>query len=533
MAERYGKHPALILWHISNEFGGECFCDLCQARFREYLRAKYSNDIEQLNHEWWAAFWSARYNSFEQIEPPMQGGQTVIHGMNLDWKRFTTWSMTEYMKFEIELLRKITPNIPFNTNFMRRYVGLDYNEMAKALDVISWDSYPMWNNDTETEFETAAIAAFDHSLMRGLKRDKPFMLMESVTSQVNWHPYNKLKRPGVHVLSSLQAIACGSDTVQYFQWRKGRGSFEQHHGAVIDHIGRSDTRVFKEVTELGGILAGLDNVVGSLAKPKVAIIYDWPNRWAIEDAGGTSKNLKYPETCAEMYADLLKKGIEADVISSEEDLSSYKVVIAPMLYLLKPNTAANFTQFVENGGTLIGTYLLGYVNENTLCYMGGFPGNGLKDVFGLYAEELDPLYPSDRNSAEFNGSGGLSGSTVIRDFCERIIPTTAETLAVYGNDFYKDQPVITVNKHGNGKAFYIAARLERAGMANTLAEICKQAGVPVVAVPEGVEYHSREDEKYVHHFYLNWSGESITVVLPSGENRALEKYGWEIHSEKK
>lgn len=511
LAKRYGNHPGLILWHISNELGGECYCEHCQKRFQEFLRTKYHNEILELNHEWWTLFWSHRYNSFEQIEPPMPGGEGSIHGLNLDWKRFTTWNMTDYLKSEIAVFKELTPKIPVTTNFMCLYKGLDYNEMAKELDIISWDSYPTWNTEEKELWETAYETAFDHSIMRSFKREKPFMLMESVPSLVNWHPYNKLKRPGIHALSSIQAVACGCDTVQYFQWRKGRGSFEQYHGAVLDHLGTSDTRVFREVEEVGIQLKRMREVQGSLVKSKVAMIFDWDSRWALDDMAGLSKDKKYPETCRELFKSFMQFGLDVDIISSEENLDSYEVVLAPMLYLLKPKTASNLKKFTERGGQLIATYLTGYVNQNTLCYLGGFPGDGLREVFGLYAEEIDTLYPSDKNTAVFEEDSKIDGTFEVRDFCEILKVEKARVLARYSSDFYEGTPVVTVNDWGKGKAYYVGARIETAGMEALLGKILSEVGITFEKLPTGVEKHVRAGENVTYEFYLNFTGEEKII----------------------
>lgn len=258
LAEQFGNHPGLLLWHISNELGGSCYCPLCQKRFQTYLEKKFDGDIEKLNHAWWTTFWSHQYQRFDQVEPPFANGETSIMGLNLEWKRFTTWNMTDYMKSEIQTLRRLTPKIPVTTNFMKLYPGLDYRMMAKELDVISWDSYPRYHNDYESLYDTCMENAFDHAVMRGMSKGRPFLLMESVPGAVNWHAFNKMKRPGMHKLAALQAVACGSDSVQYFQWRKSRGSFEQYHGAVVDHLGRDDTRIFLETQETGEMLKKLE-----------------------------------------------------------------------------------------------------------------------------------------------------------------------------------------------------------------------------------------------------------------------------------
>lgn len=488
LARRYGEHPALILWHISNEFGGECYCELCRERFRMFLQRRYQN-IERLNQEWWTTFWSHRFRSFEQIDPPSKRGESSIHGLNLDWKRFTTWNMNDYMKDEIGVFRRLTPDIPVTTNFMRLYKGLDYHQMAPELDIVSWDSYPAWGQQGESLTDTFYQTAFEHSVMRSMKTDRPFLLMESTPSIVNWHRANKLKRPGVHRLSSLQAIACGADSVLYFQWRKGRGSYEQHHGAVIDHLGKNDTRVYKDVQEVGDRLRKLDCLCGSIAQNGLAILYDWENCWAIEDMAGLSDRKNYDETVQEIYKILLKHGIDSDLISSEREFDTYKVVIAPMLYMLKPETADRLKRFTAEGGVVLATYLTGYINENTLCWLEGFPGDGLKEVFGLYSEEIDSIYEGEVNGAVFQD--GSNFHCEVRDFCEILKVQTAEVLAVYTEDFYAGTPVLTRNNFGRGQAWYMAARMDEGGLTAVLKKVCSDGGLYWEHLPEGLEVHRR------------------------------------------
>lgn len=500
LAERFGNNPAVILWHISNEFGGECYCDKCVAKFREWLRDRYKT-IDNLNKEYWTTFWSHRYQSFEQVEPPYENGEFSIMGLNLDWRRFTTWSMKDYMDSEIAVLKEMTPHLPVTTNFMRCFDGLDYDVMKKSLDVICWDGYPEWCNNYEPLWQTAADMAFDHAQMRGYSNGKPFMLMESVPSQVNWHPINKLKRPHVHKLSNIQAVACGSDTVQYFQWRKGRGSFEQYHGAVVDHLGRNDTRVFKDVQEVGAILKALKEAKGSTVKAKAAIIYDRQNAWAIDGVSGFKlHNMGYDRTCRNWHNELTKRGVEADVVGCDADLSGYSLVIAPMLYLLGNGVAEKLKTFTNNGGILAATYFTGYVNENTLNYLGGFPGDGLTEVFGLYSEECDVLYPGETNAMILNGK-----EHELYDLAEVIKPQTAEVLAKYKSDFYADTPVLTVNNYGKGKAYYIASRTSAEGTGAITEILLSAAGIEKTELPEGVEMHIREDKENKYIFYLNFT----------------------------
>ncbi|MBZ0289495.1 MAG: beta-galactosidase, partial [Anaerolineae bacterium] len=380
LAERYQKHPALLIWHMSNEYGGDCHCELCNAAFRVWLQRKYQT-LDALNHAWWTPFWSHIYTDWSQVESPSPVGEPFVHGLNLDWKRFVTDQTSDFMCNEMEPLRRFTPDIPITTNLMGLYPGLNYWKLAQHLDVVSWDSYPSWHQEIP-DSERGAHIAFVHDINRCMKGGKPFMLMESTPSVVNWQAFAKLKRPGMHLLSSIQAVAHGSDTVQYFQWRKSRGSSEKFHGAVVDHVGHEHTRVFRDVTEVGEVLEKLDDVVGTTIRPQVALIYDTENRWAIEDIQGLMKADKgYVSTSINHYQAFWKRGIPVDVIDMEQPLDSYRLVVAPMLYMVRPGVAERITRFVQNGGTFVATYWSGVVDENDLCFLNGFPGP-LRQVMG-------------------------------------------------------------------------------------------------------------------------------------------------------
>ncbi len=513
LAERFGSHPGVIMYHISNEFSGECFCPHCVKKFRGYLADKYDNDIEKLNAAWWTAFWSHRYNSFEQIEPPFANGETSVMGLNLEWKRFTTWNTNDFMKAEIEVLHSVTPDIPTTANLMRLFGGLDYRKMAPDMDVVSWDNYPTFHNDWETLADTMTETAFQHAVMRSLKRGKPFMMMESAPGLVNWQPVNKLKRPGVHRLACLQAVACGSDSVQYFQWRKGRGSYEQFHGAVVDHIGTDDTRVFREVAEVGELLRKIAPAAGTTVKPRAALLFDWDNRWAIDDAKAFSQaSKKYEETCIDIWKAFFRLGADMDVVGSDEDLSDYNVVVAPMLYMLQPGTAENLKRFVERGGQLFATYCTGYVDKEQLCFLGGFPGDGLKSLFGIVSEEIDSLYPSDRNGIVLEDGSCWE----VRDYAEILRVQDAQVLGTYADDFYKGTAALTCKEYGKGRAYYAAARTAAEQMQPLFGKLLADAGIPVRKLPEGVECHVRSGESGNYAFYLNSTSEQVSVSGVAG-----------------
>jgi beta-galactosidase len=522
LAERYSQHPAVIGWHISNEFGGECHCDLCQNAFRDWLKDKYNNSLDEVNHAWWATFWSHTYTSWTQIESPAPHGETQVHGLNLDWRRFVSGRTIDFCQHEINTVRPYNPALPITTN-MHMIDGIDYRELAKILDVVSWDAYPEWHyTEDGDDARLAAWTAMHYDLMRSFKK-KPFLLMESTPSLTNWQSVSKLKRPGMHKLSSLQAVAHGSDSVQYFQWRKSRGSSEKFHGAVVDHSGHSETRVFKDVTEVGKMLAGMTEVVGTSTPVKTAIIFDWDNRWAIKDAQGIrNSGLRYEETVLQHYRALWELGISVDMIGSGDDLSDYKLVIAPMLYLISEENGKRIEKFVEQGGTFLATYWSGVVNETDLCHLGGFPGP-LRRTLGIWAEETEGLHSRDLNGVVMQASNALnlSGDYDAHEIAELIHLEGAEALGTYRSDFYAGRPALTVNRFGEGNAYHLATRVKDASFYVELyAAITSKAGITRALdseLPTGVTAQLRTDGESDYIFVQNFSGSPQTVQLNEEE----------------
>ena len=512
LAQRYGRNPNVILWHISNELGGECHCELCQAAFRQWLKKKYNNDLKALNHAWWSDFWSHTVTDWEQIHSPKLHGEPdeIMTGLYLDWRNFVTYQTTDFMKMEIEALREGGSDIPVTTNMMWLPQLVNYHYLKDYLDVISWDAYPTWHEPDQ--IRCAVDTAFNHSYFRSLKH-KPFLLMESTPSNTNWQAVSKLKRPGMHRLASLQAVAHGSDSVQYFQWRKGRGGSEKFHGAVVDHNGKASGRVFEDVKQVGISLEKLDEICGTKTDAKVAIIYDHKNSWALSNASGfVNADKQYVKTCLQHYKSFWKRGVDVEVIETGEDLSRYSLVVIPMLYSMDQAQVDRIERYVAQGGTAVATYATGYVNETDLCYLGGFPGNQLKDVFGLTADEIDSLYPTDKNTALWDGE-----TYDVVDYCELITPTTAEALGFYGEDFYKGMPALLKNSYKAGKAYYIGCRDTGALTDKLYAMLLQELNIKTYDLPEGVTVSSRE--KYL--FVQNFNEYAVTVNLP-GTYRNLE-----------
>lgn len=526
----FGNHPAVILWHISNEYGGECHCPLCVEEFRNWLKNRYKT-IEELNKSWCTTFWSHTYGSFDAVEDPSPRGDTTLHGLNLDWKRFVTDRTVDFFNHEVASLEPEGREKPVTTNFMYNYDGLNYHKFADSLDIVSWDSYPTWHK--ESEHLTAMDNGMQHDIMRSIKK-KPFLLMESCPSSTNWQSISKLKRPGMLEAASLQSIAHGSDSVLYFQIRRSRGSMEKFHGAVIDHYGKTDTRTFKEISQVGKAVEQLQEVLHTNAHSEVAVIYDWENRWAIEDSSGPrNKGMFYKETVEKSYYAFRKQGLNVDVIDMEEKLDGYQIVAAPLLYMFRAGFEEKVRTFVEEGGIFILTYWSGIVDENDRCHLGGTPYS-LMDVVGLRGMEIDGLYDGETNRLENTGdsesSHFLDESYECKHLCELVALKTAKALMVYGEDFYKGMPAVTENIYGKGRAYYICADGEQKLYDDLYKALVKEKGVKTILdteIPEGVEVTKRSSKEKEYIFIQNFRKDRINLNLPLGEYEVLYESGSE------
>lgn len=513
LSEHFGKHPAVILWHISNEYGGECHCPLCQEKFREWLKEKYGT-IENLNSSWCTTFWSHTYNSFDQIESPSPKGENALHALTLDWKRFVTDRTVDFMRHEISAIRAGGSELPATANLMYDYDGLDYKKFKDVMDIVSWDNYPSWHK--KDEYTTAVDGAMQHDLMRSIRK-APFLLMESCPSATNWKPINKLKKPGMHLAASLQAVAHGSDSVLYFQLRQSQGASEKFHGAVINHYGGDDTRVFREVTEVGEALEQIREIVGSEIKCQAAVLYDRENDWALKDAQGPrNEDMHYQECVQKQYRALRRKGCNTDIITMEHDLSDYKLVTVPMAYMFYHGYAEKLCTFAENGGTLVISYWSGLVDETDKCYLEGTP-HGLMEAAGIRTEEIDALYDWEENHGipETGNHLGITKSYTCKNLCELAKVSDAEVMMRYSEDFYQGYPVLTHKKYGKGHVYYVAADMEAAFYEDFLGRAADEAGVdtPLDFVPEGVSVTTRETEDTEYLFIQNFAGKTETVSV--------------------
>lgn len=500
LAARYGSNEHIKVWHINNEYGGECFCENCEKAFRVWLKERYGT-IDALNQAWNMEFWGHTVYDWDEIVLPnalsegIDYENTAFAGISVDYRRFMSDSILNNFKMERDAIREVDQETPVTTNLMGTYKYLDYFKWAKEMDVVSWDCYPAYDTPW-------SMVAMQHDLMRGLKA-KPFMLMEQTPSQQNWQPYNSLKRPGQMRAQSYQTIAHGADTILFFQLRRSVGACEKFHGAVIGHSGAKDTRVFREVSVLGKELEQLgDLLLDAESCGEVGLIFDWDNYWALEYTSGPHKDLNYVEQIHRYYRYFYENNIPVDLVPVDGDFSKYKVLAAPVLYMVKPGMKEKLEEYVKDGGVLVTGFMSGIVGDSDNVHLGGYPGP-LREMAGIWVEEIDALPPGAQNRLVFPDGTEETCSLL----CDLIRLEGAESLAEYGCDFYAGTPAVTKNKFGKGSVYYVGASLEDGACSRVMDLVT--AGHPVfrtVAEKTPLEVTVRKKDGILYYFVMNFSG---------------------------
>ena len=472
VARRYADNHAVVAWHVGNEYGGACYCDLCARGFRGWLVRKYAT-IEALNDAWATTFWAHTFTDWDHIEAPSAltehwrgTDHTAFQGITLDYLRFMSDAMLANFIDEKAAIRESSPTVPVTTNFMGMYRPLDYHRWAPHLDFASWDNYP-------PDDESAARMALTHDLIRGLKDGQPFWLMEQTPSFTASRDVNPLKRPGVMRLWSWQAVAHGADAVLFFQMRASRGACEKYHGAVIGHAGRADTRVFREVAELGAELERFGDVtLGARTPARVALLFDWDSWWALEISDGPSRLVRYQQVVLAYHRALWEAGTDVDVVPVTADLTRYDVVLAPALHMVKGDLAGRLGEMAMRGGSVVTTFLSGRVDEHDNAFLTDVPGP-LAALMGVRVDEWDA------RGAEFVNPVRLGGGPEVaaRLIFELVIPQGAEVVGSYQADFYAGTAAVTRHDFGAGQGWYVGAGLDQEGVSWVVRQVLDRHGL--------------------------------------------------------
>jgi beta-galactosidase len=513
LATRYAKHPALVMWHVGNEYACHvpaCYCDVSARAFREWLKQRYGR-LEELNRAWGTDFWSQRYSSWEEILPPRRTPTWPNPSQQLDFMRFSSDELLECYEIERRILTERTPGIPVTTNFMRFFKPLDYWKWAEREDIVSDDVY-----EDPLDPEAGMRAAMAGDLMRSLGHGRPWILMEQSPNRVNWREVNAPKAPGQMRLWSFQAVARGADGVLFFQWRQSRAGAEKFHSAMVPHGPPQSSPTWREVVRLGGELRALDAVCGSRIRAEVAILLDWESWWALELPSKPSNRIQQLEQLEAYYRPFFEANVTADFARPTDDLSGYKLVVAPSLYLVSDAGAANLRAYVEGGGHLVMSFFSGVVDPNEHIRLGGYP-QPFVPMLGVQVLDWVPLGDGETLPVLFSDNSEASADL----WTELIAVQGAEVLATFAATHLDGHPAVTLNHFGAGTGQYIGTQLDPSALANSLKAAWTRAEVrPVAEVPRNVEAVRRTVQDGSLLFLLNHGDASVELAV-SGEPMQL------------
>lgn len=515
LAGRYHEHPALAMWHVSNEYAchnAPCYCDRCAAAFRAWLERRYG-DVATMNDAWGTFFWSQRYTSFDQVLPPRQAPTMSNPTQVLDYRRFTSDAVLELFLAERAVLDERSPGVPVTTNFMtlNHFRHLDYFAWAPHQDVVSTDHYVV---DTETDPE--AELAFSGDLTRGLAGGEPWLLMEHSTSAVNWQPVNPAKSAGQLLRNSLAHVAHGADTLGFFQWRAARAGAEKFHSALLPHAG-TQSRLWRDVVRLGEVCARLGDVVGTRVEADVAILWDYEAAWACDQPSHPSGLVRYGDDAHAVHAALLHQGVASDVVHPTADLSGYRVLVVPTLYLMTDAGAAAVTAAAQAGAQVLVTFFSGIVDESDHIRLGGYPG-ALRELLGVRSEEFWPLREGE--------SVRLDDGATATVWTELLELAGAEAIASYADGELAGVPALTRREVGAGAAWYLATRLDDSSLHALVRRLLEAAGTGApYQAPAGVELVRRTGERGSFLFAINHGTSDAEVPVPGHDLVADEPTG--------
>ena len=526
IARRYARHPAVRMWHLNNELGchiARDYSDHAAAAFRVWLRERYG-DLDALNAAWGTTFWSGILTDFEQVFPPRKAPAGHNPSLLLDFRRFTSDALRSILRRERDILRAAGATQPITTNFMGLFPEADYWSWADDLDLVSDDNYP-----DPADPEVFRAAAFARDLMRSLKPGTPWLLMEQSTDAVTWFGPNASKAPGQMAALSAQAVGRGADGVLFFQWRQSTHGTEQFLTAMLPH-GGTDTRMWREVTELGRRLAELPDLPPPAAA-RVAIVLDWESWWALDSVAFPAV-VDYSATLMQWHTALHRAHIDVDFVRPSSDLSGYGLVIAPLLFLLTDADAENLSSYVSGGGHLLTTALADIVDETCGVRPGGYQTR-LRHLLGTTAREFNaliaPSAPTDvhgARTAPFSGTeiGGFDGLHVIERL--EVLAPDVEIHATFSDGPQRSDPALTSRSHGAGTGYHLATLPSGDGIAAILRWLLPRTGIES-RYPElhpDIEAMRRGDLLTL----VNQAGAALEARLPGRGPITLAPYEWQV-----
>ena len=506
LVRRYAGNPAIAAWQIDNELEAyPCSCDVCKAKFRHWLKDKYDN-LDNINRAFGTSVWSGTYTSIEQIEPPNAYPKAWQNpALCLDWYRFTSESTANFLKEIMLVIRLEDTKVPITTNTFITENMPDFYKLFDFMDFVSFDNYPpvILPDDPEKVYSHA----FELDLMRGIK-EQNFWVMEELSGPTgSWMPMSPTPRPGQIKGYALQAIAHGADAVLHFRWRTAVTGAEMHWHGILDHSNVPNRR-YIEFSELCKEVAQLYILDSTEVISDIAILYS-PETDAAFKIQPQVEGFSYMEQLKAYHAAFMRFGANVDVVSPETDLSHYKLVVAPALYINKKKATENLYRYVINGGTLVLTARSGAKNEFNNCIMDTLP-TVFKELVGAEVTEYDPIGSNELTIRDFAGN-----EFRCTQWCDLLQLTTARAYAEYNNGFYSCTPAVTLNRYCNGVAYYVGTICHSDFYDSFAANLMTQTGIPKLkGLPRGIEVTTRTNGRDEYICFFNNSSEPKTISLP-------------------
>jgi beta-galactosidase len=503
---------------LDNGFGGAgtevSYNEETRKDWHAWLRAKYET-VERLNDLLGLNFWTQRVTCFEDVPMPMHAPTVHNPSLMLDWMRFSSDTCVAFVRMQAQLLRELTPRVPVTTNLRALTRHFDHFDMAEALDFISVDSNAtLKSKSSENAMEIDLLRSLKKENIRTPDEEGGFWVIEQKAGQVNWQEVNSLVRPGVVRLFTHQLLSRGATGVLYFFWRQPRIGSEKFYGGVLTHDGRGDNRVYSEISQIGEEVKRLAPVLrGTRVIAETAILYSHENEWALKLPMQPNKHFQLREHVQLFYNALHDRNFTVEFARATEDLSKYKLVIAPSLHMLAAGEADRLKLYVQNGGTLVATCNTGLVDEYNIAPDTAYPHN-LTDLFGLEVREFDVLAPGEENHLTFKAAFPTTHLHSARLWCDLIEPKGCQVLATYTKDFYFSQPALTLHPFGLGRAIYIGTTSHQPfyhDLTTWLRQLCNL--VPLLKVPDTIEVSMRQNDKTKVYFLLNHQSSPVRITF--------------------
>lgn len=518
MAEHFARNPHVIGWQIDNELGNShgdlCMCSSCRKSFQTWLEEKYGN-VEALNQAWGACFWSQEYNSFEEVFAPL----VTVTGENpsamLDWKCFCSDLIVDFQQAQIDIIRKYCPNHFITHNCMGFADKVNYFDLSRELDFASHDQYP-GGFFAKMPHEDEAVMAANLDITRGFKK-QPFWIMEQQSGITGWEIMGRAPAPGQLAAWAEQSIAHGADCVVFFRWRTCTVGTEQYWHGILPHSGKPGRR-YEELKEMIGRLSPfMEKLEGSMPRAQTAIVFSYRQEYALQ-IQPQHPQLDYVKQLLQYYGELHRRNISVDFVQDTEDLSGYRLVIAPLQYLVTPELARRYFDYVAEGGNLVLTMRTGVKDEHNICMSDRELPGILGDLCGIEITDYDCL-------RDVNVKVVMDGETegyFATKWSDIIVLKGAETLASYAGEFYAGAPCITKNTYGKGNAFYIGTEASGKLLDAVTEKILSDAQVQGIGHSDfGVELNIRQKENQKWIFAVNHREDTARYQLADREGMSL------------